>query len=353
MKRPEGFDSSAAARQVPPAPVTSASPEEGGLSGGATPMGAKPAKSLSAKSTLRRLPARSRQPADRDSAGDAPVVVPKRATKSRPVSNPVESAADAAKRARREARRATRARRRFEKSEVRRFTRRARHRRVAWLAAGGTVAVFAALITVAVFSPLLSLDTIEVTGTSRIDPAAVVDSVDGQMGTPLALVDLDRLTRELGEFPLIRSYVTEMVPPHTMVIHITERQPVGAIIVGDGYRLVDPAGVVVEKSDTRPPGVPLLELVGADEDSTTFDSVVEVLLALPPEVLATVDSVTASTMDDVTLVFGGVGQRVVWGSADRSELKARVLEKLIANQDPAIAVEYDVTAPLSAVVRPL
>jgi len=256
------------------------------------------------------------------------------------------------RRTQQQARRAARERRRFERLEVRRFTRRSRHRRLAWLSALVITAILGGLIAVAVYSPLLALEEIEITGTSRISQEDVHEAVDGQLGTPLALVDFDALTKELSAFPLIRSYVTETVPPHTLIIHISEREPVGAFMTASGYSLVDPAGVEIELSETRPAGAPLLELVDADPKGAVFESVVEVLLALPAPLLERVDRVTASTMDDVTLVFGGVGQRVVWGSVDRTALKVRVLERLVALQDPAALVEYDVTAPLSAVVRP-
>ena len=54
-------------------------------------------------------------------------------------------------------------------------------------------------------------------------------AVDGQLGVPLALLDEDRIRTELGEFSLIRSYVTELVPPDTLLIHIVERAPIGVI----------------------------------------------------------------------------------------------------------------------------
>ncbi|MCW4384281.1 FtsQ-type POTRA domain-containing protein [Salinibacterium sp. SYSU T00001] len=224
---------------------------------------------------------------------------------------------------------------------------------MAWLVTGGVVVTLGALIATAVFSPLLALEEIRVTGTSRLDASEVQDAVDSQLGTPLALVDFDQLTQDLSDFPLIRSYVTETIPPHTLVIHVSERQPVASVMAGDGYLLIDPAGVEIEQSETRPAGVPLLELEEDEVGGDVFAAAIEVLLALPAPLLAQVDRVAASTLDDVTLVFAGGGQRVVWGSAERSELKARVLERLMAAHGGGSAVEFDVTAPLSAVVRPL
>ncbi|TQL48147.1 cell division protein FtsQ [Homoserinimonas aerilata] len=374
MKRPEGFDRRATPTGAGlPDDAVGGKPVEGTPTKRRRPLqgiGARLRRSDAAKdaSTPSKVK-RSRRPVADDVDTDSIPVIgapPSAASPAgaRASGDPVPGASDRGgakaaasekstlRAAQRQARRAAHERRRFEKLEVRRFTRRSRHRRLAWLSALVVTALLGGLIAVAVYSPLLALEEIEITGTSRISPDEVHAAVDGQLGTPLALLDYGALTDELSAFPLIRSYVTEAVPPHTLIIHIAERQPMASLMTASGYSLVDPAGVEIELSETRPAGVPLLELADPDAKGAAFESVVSVLLALPEPLLARVDRVTASTMDDVTLVFGGVGQRVVWGSVDRTPLKARVLEKLVALQDPNALVEYDVTAPLSAVVRP-
>lgn len=247
--------------------------------------------------------------------------------------------------------RAARAQKRFEKAEVKRFTRRARRRRIGWLTALGILLGLGALIATAVFSPILALREIRVDGTTRLDPAVITEAVSGQLGVPLALLDEERIRRELGEFSTIRSYVTELVPPGTLVIHVVERTPLGLVITNDGFDVVDAAGVVLESSPARPAGVPLLQV---DEDGVTgkgFAAMAEVLLALPPEVLAQVDSISARTRDDVTLSLAGTSQRVVWGSAADSERKAAILTALLARFAGSGPGEYDVSAPGSAVFR--
>ena len=235
---------------------------------------------------------------------------------------------------------------------MRRFTRRARNRRVVLVAVAGLVVSLIGLVFIAVYSPLLALRTITVDGTSRVSADQVIDAVDGQLGTPLALIDFGRITNELAAFPLIRSYVTQTVPPDTLIIHIVERAPVGALQAGGVFRLVDPAGVVIQESAERVPGLPIIDIGSADATGPVFDSVVEVLLALPPNLLAQVDTVTASTKDDVSLILTGVGQRVTWGSADESARKAVLLAALIAATDPNQAGVFDVSAPSNGVFRP-
>ncbi|MCU1543639.1 MAG: hypothetical protein JWM50_1504 [Microbacteriaceae bacterium] len=331
MKRPEGFD--------PRAQPTATEPP-------ATPRMRRPGK----KEVPPGVSAQPVRPASKTPAAPSrPAALhPEAAEPSPRASNAQWSAREA----RRDLKRAANARRRFEKGEIKRFTRRARTRRVAWLSAAGVVVVLVAVLLVAVYSPLLALKTVTVDGTSRVDAAAVVDAIDGQVGTPIALVDYDAITRKLADFPLIRSYVTEVVPPHTLVVHVVERAPVAVVADGATFDLLDPAGIVVQSSDSRPDGFPLVDIGGQEVGSTSFASVVEVLLSLPAPLLAQVDTISASTKDDVTFVLRGVGQTVVWGSSDDSAIKARTLAAMVGNQDESDLLEYDVSAPGSVVVTP-
>ncbi len=248
-----------------------------------------------------------------------------------------------------DARALARARKRYEREEVKRFTRRARRRRTGWFAAILTVVAIGGLVVLAVFSPLLALRTVTVDGTSRLSAPTLQKAVEGQLGTPLALLDYATITKDLAPYRLIRSYATEIVPPGTLVIHIVERTPIGVIQAGDGFELVDPAGVALETTRTRPAGYPLIELGGSSIWGAGYASMAQVLLALPSSVLGRVDTITAQTHDDVTLTLAGSSQRVVWGSSEDSDAKAQVLADLIALHAASGPGEYDVSAPGAAV----
>lgn len=382
MKRPDGFDEPEPAATPPAAPTrrrrgrdsdaTGPVPVVGDprpprvATGGSTAQGDGGTGPSSSPSTLRdRLGTVAGAPAawrDRVSKPASTDATDSRATGAPGGSEPPRieapdgTAAEAKARAaaaRKQARRASSERRRVERVEVRRFTRRSRHRRATLVSLGAVVLLLVASVAVAVFSPLLSLQTIRVEGTERVDASAVQTALDGQLGTPLAMIDFDEVTRELAAFPLIASYVTETAPPHTLVVRIQERQPVATVAAGEGFELVDPAGVVVQELDARQEGVPLVDVGGAALDGPAYRSVAEVLLALPVTLRSTVDTVTASTADDVTLQLTS-GERVVWGSADESAKKAQVLAGLIADQarrDPGASVEYDVSAPDNGIIR--
>lgn len=251
----------------------------------------------------------------------------------------------------RERRHAARDRRRYERAEVRRFTRHRRARRITLAVVAGVVAVLTTLVLVAIYSPLLALRTIVIEGTGRIDAGQVQEALSTQLETPLALLDYDGVTEDLSRFPLIRSYTTRTVPPDTLVVSIVERQPVATVQRGDGFELVDPAGVTIERAAERVGGVPLMEFPDGDDGGRAFDAAVSVLLALPADLLPQVDVVSARTADDVTLRLTGVGQSVVWGSSEDSERKARLLAALRANTDPELPGEFDVSAPGNGIFR--
>lgn len=253
----------------------------------------------------------------------------------------------------RDARVARKRRKLLERAEVRRFTRRSRHRRAAWVTAGGVVVVLGVSILVAVYSPLMALRTIEIKGTSRVDDAALRHALSEQIGTPLARLDFGAIKKDIAGFPLIESYVTEEEPPNTLVVTVTERTPVVAVKTGKTFDLVDAAGIVVQSAPKQPDTMPLADIGSVKLGSSVFRTMTEVVLALPSTVRAQVSGVSASTADDVTLAMKD-GSRVVWGSPDDSDAKAALLDALVkdhASRDPKTAVEYDVSAPDNGIIR--
>ena len=244
--------------------------------------------------------------------------------------------------ARHELKQAEKERRAYERVESRRFTRRTHRRRLTWLVSGLSLLLVVGFVTGAVYSPLLSLKTIRVEGASRVSSASVHAAVDRQLGRPLALIDFDSITRALGRFPLIRSFVTETVPPDTLIIRIAERSPIASLATARGFVVLDPAGIVISSDTERQPGLPLIELGSASTSSPAFVAAVGVLLALPARLLKQVDTVTAQTSDDVTLTLTG-GQSVIWGSQEQSALKAKVLAAVITVG--GATTKYDVSAP--------
>lgn len=335
MKRPQGFDRSAAAQQQPAAPPTP-----------------PPAR----RSTATTEPIPVIQPARVD-AGQAqtgapePTRAPQPQRTAQPQRTPAAEPYDhlpSNREISRELRRAKKDRAKVERGEVRRFTKRSRRRKLAWFSALGVVVALVLGVALTAFSPLMALRTIDVTGTSRLDVAAVKKALSDQLGRPLPLVDQGAIRGDLAAFPLIRSYSVESHPPNTVVVRIVERQPIGVLQSGSTFTLVDAAKVSIASAPARQDGYPLITASGAAAETDAksgFAAAAEVLGALPADLLARVDTISATTADDVSFTLRDSGAKVVWGSAEDSELKAADLSALL--KSAADAKVFDVSSPHS------
>lgn len=246
--------------------------------------------------------------------------------------------------------RATRARRKALRSEVRRFTVRARRRRLGWLVAAASVAALLATTLIIAYSPLFAVEKVVIAGAVRMDGEELETAIAGQLGRPLASVDESEIKAALVKFPMVESYQIEARPPHELLVRIVERTPIGVFQGPAGYSLVDAAGVVLGTTPDPPAGTPLLEIAGGT-NSAAFSSAGLVMRALPESIRVQVTGVTATTRDDVTLHLGGSSASVVWGSVTDSAEKALVLETAMQQIPPSGIVSYDVSSPGTIVIR--
>ena len=333
MKRPAGFDRSAARQSGAPAPsapetAVPARPEPG-RAPSASPVGTI-TEPIPIVRTQESIPEQTLRPS--------------RATERLPLTERVPSNREISK-----ALRAARAeRRRVERGEVRRFTKRSRRRRMAWLGAAGVAVALVLGVILVGLSPLLALRHIQVVGASRLDAGAISAKLGDQVGKPLALLDQAAISSDLAAFPLIRSYTLESHPPDTLVVRIVERQAIGAVQHGSAFVLVDAAKVPISSSATRPAGYPIIAATGAAADANAdsgFAAAAAVLSSLPADVLSRVDTISAKTKDDVSFTLREGGATVVWGSAEDSALKSADLAALLKGAPKAS--RFDVSSPHS------
>ncbi|MCD2499211.1 FtsQ-type POTRA domain-containing protein [Microbacterium nymphoidis] len=246
--------------------------------------------------------------------------------------------------------RATRARRRALRTEMRRFTVRSRRRRLAWIVSIATLVVVAGGSYAAAYSPLFAIEKVTVVGASALDPTALEQSLQSQLGRPLAAIDASEVKAALVGFPMVETYSIEARPPHEMVLRIVERTPVGVIASDAGFTLVDAAGVALSTTPEVPPGQPVISAAGG-AGSEAFVAAGLIIRSLPETIRPAVTAVSATTAQDVTLTLAGSGVTVIWGGSDRSAEKARVLTATMTASPPGQVSTYDVSSPSAVVVR--
>jgi len=227
------------------------------------------------------------------------------------------------------------------------------------------LAIIAVLYVVLVFfSPLLATQKITVRGASLLETTQVEQKLEPLRGVPLTRIDEKKVRELIGQDNVIRSVQVESRPPHELVVTLKERTAVAVVKQGDTYHTVDSDGVSLLESATQPDtSVPLVRFSGDDpQTSAEFRTISTALSAMPSELLAQVKEAGATSTSSITLTLRD-NTTVQWGTAEESELKAKVLlslrqaiakraqeEKSSETQTQKVTV-YDVSAPRVPVTR--
>lgn len=214
-------------------------------------------------------------------------------------------------------------------------------------------------------SGVFAATAVEVSGTHRLTNAQVVAAAHVPMGTPLARIDVDAVGARVGRLPLVAGVTVHRAWPHTVRVEVRERVPVAVVNRQDRWWLVDRTAVVVATERERPAELPKLAVDRPEPDDPTTRTALDVIGTLDGSLGDDVVKVSASSPDGVRLrVVVGSGDAgkharrngrhgtkftVVWGNAERTAKKARVLAAL-RKAKPHASV-YDVSTPGVATVR--
>jgi len=224
--------------------------------------------------------------------------------------------------------------------------RRRRGRRRRWLFVGiaaTVVALLAGAAWLVLGSDVLGVRTVAVSGNSIANADDVRRLVEVPLGTPLARVDLDGVAGRVAGLPAVKSVTVARDWPNTLTVQITERAQMFAIETPGGYWIADDEGVVfrseAEAGDLMVATVP-------SGDPRLIKDLGTVLGSLPAGLRARVTSISAETVDSIVLHLGGT-TRIVWGSADQSDLKAQVVVPLLKQKGTV----FDVSAASNPTVR--
>ena len=227
------------------------------------------------------------------------------------------------------------------------------------------LAIIAVLYVVLVFfSPLLATQKITVRGASLLETTQVEQKLEPLRGVPLTRIDEKKVRELIGQDNVIRSVQVESRPPHELVVTLKERTAVAVVKQGDTYHTVDSDGVSLLESATQPDtSVPLVRFSGDDpKTSAEFRTISTALSAMPSELLAQVKEAGATSTSSITLTLRD-NTTVQWGTAEESELKAKVLlslrqaiakraqEETSSEAQTQKVTVYDVSAPRVPVTR--
>jgi len=215
----------------------------------------------------------------------------------------------------------------------------------------GSVSILLVLVAIATFSPALAIKEIYVTGTDRIQPELISKALQSHIGTPLPLLDEKEVAKSLASFALIESFSAIALPPNGLQVKISERQAISIVNVKGERLLFDPAGVRVAQASGSD-ALPEILISEDPRNSQRFRNAIDVLMALPEDLLDQVEFIEARSKDDVQMSLrSSRDQRIIWGDSSDSVLKSKVLQALMLNHRKTQSVTFDVSSPNAPVVR--
>ena len=226
-----------------------------------------------------------------------------------------------------------------------------RAKRLVATVSAGSIAILLVLVAVATFSPALAIKEIYVTGTDRIKPELISKALQSHIGTPLPLLDEKEVAKSLASFALIESFSAIALPPNGLQVKISERQAISIVNVKGERWLFDPAGVRVAQASSSD-ALPEILISEDPRNSQRFRNAIDVLMALPEDLLDQVEFIEARSKDDVQMnLRSSRDQRIIWGDSSDSVLKSKVLQALMLNHRKTQSVTFDVSSPNAPVVR--
>jgi len=224
-----------------------------------------------------------------------------------------------------------------------RFVRRQWARRfLHWKAILGAVlalTLVVGLTWLVLFSSVLAVQGVRIEGNALLSDRDLQRTAAVPLGEPLARVDLDAIRDRVAALAPVAGVEVTREWPDQVVISVVERTAVAVVRIGSAWKGIDADGVYFRDFARRPRELPLI--TGPDDiGREALQEAARIVGLLPDSVAARVEHLEVATVDQISLVLRD-GRIVVWGSAEQSADKARVIEVLLKHD----AQTYDVSVP--------
>lgn len=206
-----------------------------------------------------------------------------------------------------------------------------------WAALVSVLAVSLGLVLY--FTPIMSARNVVVAGLAALPEDQVLAAAAVAPGTPLLQINTDAVAERVATIRRVASARVQRDYPSTLRITVVERVPVVVKDYPDGPHLFDRDGVDFA-TEPPPPTLPYLDADNPGPNDPATQAALEVMMALPPDVVGQVGRVAAPSVASITLTLTD-GRVVVWGTTDRTKEKALKLAALLTQPGRT----YDVSSP--------
>jgi cell division protein FtsQ len=174
-------------------------------------------------------------------------------------------------------------------------------------------------------SPVLAVRDVQVRGVQRLSAADVQRVAERQLGLSMALASPQTVAEQVAQLRLVRAVHVDRSWPSTLVVTVSEREPIVAVPVAGGrVQRVDGDGVLIDTVPRAQAGLPVVEVDVQRAGTESLRAARTVVDDIPPALRTGLRTVRATSPDDVSFVLAD-GSTVIWGSALDGDRKAAAL----------------------------
>ena len=212
---------------------------------------------------------------------------------------------------------------------------------IGWgLVVGG---ILIAAVVVALYSPTLGLFDVrrlQVIGNETVPAAQLAEFTGVQAGENLLRISRARIKTSLLQDPRIQNATVTRSLPHTLVVHVEERQPVAACArSAGGWWLLGNDAVIATSVDDLPEGLLIVTGIPWDREATpgacATDGWIAFAMALIGDANAAGAEIQSVDLSDATCVIAArrQGTTIALGGPDQLASSVRALKSLLDEVD--------------------
>ena len=261
--------------------------------------------------------------------------------------------------------------RRFRRAHVT-PARRQRFFAISWRKAGRAAVLIAILLyvgyraTAAVLdADALTITRISVSGNSRLSRGEVIALLDGIRGTNMLTVNLESWRHKLRASPWVADAAIRRVLPGTVMVAISERQPMGIGRVNDELYLIDARGGIIDQYGPNYAefDLPIIDgLAAAPRDNSSLIDEARATLAARvlnalqgrPALARRVSEIDVSDVRDAVLILKGDTAMVRVGAEQFAERLQSYVDLAPALRERVAGIDYvDLRFDERVYVRPV
>lgn len=213
------------------------------------------------------------------------------------------------------------------------------------------------------WSTLFAARAVVIDGTERtaeVNSQIVAASSTFHLGEPLARVDVHSLSRRISLLDWVEKLSVKRDWIHGQIhIVIQERTPIAQFIDGAGQnQLIDKSGVIFLAHGNGSYPVITFKASGKSSDKSSskdlIDAAATYIQELPSDLLDNAQSFIVNSIDSIQSTHTGLGSGEVvvrWGNNSEIATKVKVLRALLVLPENSKAHLFDLSSPLSPIVK--